>query len=109
MPPMSIPEKTSCPKVVIRGKMPAEATVSAGRQGGSALGPWRQRHHVRLRGGERRRIHLFVAALGPLPHADRGAQILTGVLGVLRPVEIGELDAATVDQGAFRQVELECD
>src|SRR5271168_4196925 len=64
----------------------------------STLAPVRERHHDRLMRGELRRIDFLVARLGPLPDADRGAQILAGILGIIRPVEISELDAAAVDQ-----------
>src|SRR5713226_3705868 len=50
-----------------------------------ALVPARQRHRDRLVRGQRPREHLVVAILLPLPDTDRGAQVLAGVLGVLRP------------------------
>src|SRR6266566_8086755 len=99
--PMRMPEKTSWPTVVIAG--------SYALPGRSALVPGRQRHHDRLVRGERLREHLVVAVLLPLPDADRRAQIAARVLRLRRPVVVGELDAAAVDQAAFRQVELERD
>ena len=55
------------------------------------------------------RQHLLVAGLGPLPDADRRPQILAGVLGIVGPIEIGEFDAAAVDQRTLRQVEFQRD
>src|SRR2546428_13896514 len=94
MPPMRMPEKTSCPSVVTAGL---------------TLAPRRQRHHGRWSRCEPFREDLLVAGLGPLSDADGGAQVLPGILRVIRPIEIGELDAAAVHQRAFRQVELERD
>src|SRR5262245_23043831 len=100
MPPMSRPEKTSCPTVVIG---PAQdATATSGPRGtaaargsmASALAPVRQRHHDRLGRRELLREDLVVAGLLPLPHADRGAQVLPCILRIDRPVVVGELDAA---------------
>src|SRR5262245_8784525 len=115
MPPMSRPERTSCPTVVIGPAQGAAATRgprgnAAAREGmASALAPVRQRHHDRLGGRELLREDLVVAGLLPLPHADRGAQVLAGVLRIDRPIVVGELDAAAVRQAALGPVELDRD
>src|SRR5580692_2197777 len=72
----------------------------------STLTPIRQRHHNRLLGCEFGRIDFLVARLGPLPDANRGPQILPSILGVVGPVEIGELDTAAIDQRSLGQVEF---
>src|SRR5260221_12541502 len=99
--PMRTPEKTSWATVVI-GRLYAQ-------RDGSPFVPGRHRHHARLIRGERLREYLVVAVLLPLPDADRGAQVAARVLRLHCPVVVGELDAAAVDQAAFRQVELERD
>src|SRR2546423_2221927 len=99
--PMRMPERTSWPTVVIAGFY--------AQRDASPLVPRRQRHHDRLVRGERLREHLVVAVLLPLPDADRRAQVAAGVLRLGRPVVVGELDAAAVDQAALRQIELERD
>src|SRR5262249_16252363 len=115
MPPMSRPEKTSCPTVVIGPAQDAAATRgprgnAAAREGmGSARAPVRQGRPDRPGRRELLREDLVVAGLLPLPHADRGAQVLAGVLRIDRPIVVGELDAAAVREATLGQVELERD
>src|SRR6185437_14229742 len=75
----------------------------------STLAPVRERHHDWRMRCERSREDLLVAGLGPLPYADRGAQVLARILGIVGPIKISELDTAAVDQRSSRQIELQCD
>src|ERR1700684_3231416 len=75
----------------------------------STLTPIRQRHHDRRLRCEFAGIYFLVTRLGPLPDADRGTQILSSVLGIVGPVEIGELDSAAVYQRSLGQIELQRD
>src|SRR5262249_37125569 len=43
----------------------------------------------------------------PLPHPDRGPQVLAGILRIRCPIVVGELDAAAVCEAAERQIERE--
>src|SRR5947209_13563385 len=98
--PSMIPETTSWISVT---------SAAPDRRLALALIPGWQRHGDWLPRGERLRENLPRALVLPLPYADRGAQVLTGVFPVAIPIEIGELDAAAVDQRAVRQVERQCD
>src|SRR4029079_16917151 len=71
--------------------------------------PGCQRDHDRVFRCEVFRKDLIVARLLPLPNANGGTQVLTGVLWIRRPVVVGELDAAAIGETALRKVELESD
>src|ERR1700721_3153971 len=104
--PIRSPEMTSWIIVFTCGfRPPDEARHPPDRK--STLTPIRKRHHDQWLGGEFVRIDFLVAGLGPLPDADRGAQILAGILGIVGPVEIGELDAAAIDERPGRQIEFQ--
>src|SRR5262245_48270950 len=102
--PMSIPERTSCPSVVIAQRLDGRDGTGGQRAPGAAsltLAPRRQGHHDWGRGRQFCWEDLLVAGLGPLPDPDRRPQVLAGILGIIGPVEICELDAAAVHQRAF--------
>src|SRR5512141_2046097 len=74
-----------------------------------SLIPGRQRHQHRLVRRQGLGEDLVIAFLLPLPNTDGRPQVLAGILRIRRPIEIGELDPAAVDQAALRQIEFERD
>src|SRR4051794_34015081 len=99
MPPTRTPEIMSCPNVLmasVHGKAgdalrERPATDDEAR---SALVPAGHRHLDRFIRRKARREHLLVTIIRPLPDTDRCTQILACILQIIRPVEVGELDAA---------------
>src|SRR5882757_6494100 len=111
--PTSTPEMMSCPNVLMvfgsrqRHEMRGSSAGHLMTGARSALVPARHRHLDRLVRRKARREHLLVTILRPLPDTDRCTQILACVLRIIRPVEVGELDAAAVDERSLRQIELQ--
>src|ERR1700760_4315684 len=104
MPPSMMPETSSCRIVLIA---PAVG-LSSSRQR-LALRPIRQRDHCDLVGSQILWIDLASRQVLPLPNANRGAEVLTCILRIVRQIEIRELQTAAIDQAAGRKVHRQGD
>src|SRR6476620_11898388 len=99
MPPSMMPETSSCKIVLIARLSPFDPR---GRD--LALRPIRQWDHCDLVGSQILWVDLASGQVLPLPNANRGADVLTCILRVVRHIEIGEFQTAAIDQAAGRKV-----